>query len=187
MTKWMNKIFNKRQFKPFRVEGSLPQINGRIHIADFAFDRSGTFRFGEGVIINSGLCANPVGGICTVLLFKGPNAVIEIGDRTGISNAMIAAYEKVSIGKDVSLGAGCKIMDTDFHPLDLQERLANVNIPHKPVRIEDGAFIGTNAIICKGVTIGKESIVAAGAVVVKSIPDGEIWGGNPAKFIRKLR
>jgi acetyltransferase-like isoleucine patch superfamily enzyme len=69
----------------------------------------------------------------------------------------------------------------------MQERIADVNIPHKPVRIEDGAFIGTNAIICKGVTIGKESIVAAGAVVVKSIPPGEIWGGNPAKFIRKLR
>lgn len=187
MKNWINKISNEKQFEPFRVEGPLPQINGRIHIANFAPDVSGTFRFGEGVVINSSLEANPVGGTCTVLLFKGPNAVIEIGDHTGMSNVMIAAYEKVSIGKHVSLGAGCKIMDTDFHPLDLQERIANINIPHRPVRVEDGAFIGTNAIICKGVTVGKESIVAAGAVVVKSIPDGEIWGGNPAKFIRKLK
>ncbi len=42
-------------------------------------------------------------------------------------------------------------------------------------------------MILKGVTVGEESIVAAGAVVVKSIPPGDIWGGNPAKFIRKLK
>jgi acetyltransferase-like isoleucine patch superfamily enzyme len=55
------------------------------------------------------------------------------------------------------------------------------------VRIEDGAFIGTNAIILKGVTVGAESVIAAGAVVAKSIPPGEIWGGNPARFIKKLK
>jgi acetyltransferase-like isoleucine patch superfamily enzyme len=104
-----------------------------------------------------------------------------------MSNAMIAAYEHVFIGKHVNLGAGCKIMDTDFHSLDLDERIRNVNIPHRPVRIEDGVFIGTEAMILKGVTVGAESVVAAGAIVVKSIPPGEIWGGNPARFIRKLR
>lgn len=178
--------YNRNAFGPYKVEGDLPLINGRIHVADFAGDQSGRFRFGEGVVINSSFESNPVGGERTVLLFKGPDALIEIGDRTGISNAMIAAYERVSIGADVNLGAGCKIMDTDFHPLDLRERIANINIPHRPVTIEDGVFIGTEAIICKGVTIGRESIVAAGAVVVKNIPPGEIWGGNPAKFIRKL-
>jgi len=51
--------------------------------------------------------------------------------------------------------------------------------------IQEGAFVGASSIILKGVTIGKHSIVAAGSVVSKSIPAGEIWGGNPAKFIRK--
>lgn len=185
--RWLDSLSNYWQFRPFKVTGPLPKISGRIHIANFASDVSGAFCFGEGVVINSSLEANPVGGACTVLLFKGPDAVIEIGSHTGVSNAVIAAYERVSIGKYVNLGAGCKIMDTDFHSLDLQERMDNVNIPHKPVRIDDGAFIGTNAIVCKGVTVGEQSIVAAGAVVVKSIPPGEIWGGNPARFIRKLR
>jgi len=178
--------YNQQQFAPYSVEGPLPAINGRIHVANFAPDVSGRFRFGKGVVINSSFESNPVAGERTVLLFKGPNALIEIGDRTGISNAMIAAYERVTIGADVNLGAGCMIMDTDFHPLDLQERMANINIPHRPVTIEDGVFIGTRAIIMKGVTIGRESVIAAGAVVVKSVPPGEIWGGNPAKFIRAL-
>ena len=56
----------------------------------------------------------------------------------------------------------------------------------KPVVIEDDVFVGTHCIICKGVRIGNRSIVAAGSVVVKDIPNGEVWGGNPAKFIRKI-
>ena len=56
----------------------------------------------------------------------------------------------------------------------------------KPVIIKDGAFIGTDCIILKGVTIGEKSVIGAGSVVTKSVPDGEIWAGNPAKFIRKV-
>ncbi len=180
--------YNKRMLERFKVEYvEMPVINGRLWIADFAGDMSGRIRLGKGVVINSSMDANPVGGVRTVFCFKGPNALIEIDDNTGMSNVMIAAYEHVSIGKYVSLGAGCKVMDTDFHPLDPDERRRNVNIPHRPVRIGDDAFIGTEAIILKGVTIGTASVVAAGAVVAKSIPDGEIWGGNPAKFIRKLK
>ena len=47
-------------------------------------------------------------------------------------------------------------------------------------------FIGTNAIILKGVSIGERSIVASGSIVTKSIPVDQVWGGNPAKFIRNL-
>lgn len=49
---------------------------------------------------------------------------------------------------------------------------------------EDGAFIGGNSIILKGVKIGKNSVVGAGSVVTRDIPDGEIWAGNPARKIR---
>lgn len=186
MKKWLDQKFNRKQFSPFQVEGPLPAINGRIHVADFAGDFSGSFRFGEGVVINSSFEANPVDGERTVLCFKGPNARIEIGRGTGISNAMITAYERVTLGEDVNLGAGCQIMDTDFHSLDLRERLDDVNISHRPVTLEDGVFIGTRAIIMKGVTIGREAVIGAGAVVVKDVPAKQIWGGNPAKFIKQL-
>ena len=52
--------------------------------------------------------------------------------------------------------------------------------------IKDHAFIGAHAIILKGVTIGEGSVIGAGSVVTKSVPDGEIWAGNPAVFIRKV-
>lgn len=53
------------------------------------------------------------------------------------------------------------------------------------VHVCKGVFIGANATICNAVTIGENSIVGAGAVVTKDIPAGEIWGGNPAGFIKK--
>ena len=53
------------------------------------------------------------------------------------------------------------------------------------VFIEKGAFIGANSIICKDVRIGRNVIIAAGSVVTKDIPDNEIWGGNPARYIKK--
>ena len=172
----------------FRVRcAEPPTIFGRLLIADFTPGWTGAITLGRRVVICSSFEANPVGGTQTSFVLKGPEARIEIGDGSGMYNAMIAAYESVSLGKDVNLGAGCKILDTDFHSLDLDERIRNVNIPHRPVRIEDGAFIGTNAIILKGVTIGTESVIAAGSIVTKSVPPGEIWGGNPARFLKKLK
>lgn len=54
------------------------------------------------------------------------------------------------------------------------------------LHIEDYVFIGTRSIICKGVTIGDHSVIAAGSVVIKDVPADEVWGGNPAQFIKKL-
>lgn len=53
------------------------------------------------------------------------------------------------------------------------------------VKIGNDVFIGAHSIICKPVTIGDHAVVAAGSVVTKDIPEGEIWGGVPAKFIKK--
>lgn len=52
--------------------------------------------------------------------------------------------------------------------------------------IKDNAFIGAHSIILKGVTIGEKSIIGAGSVVARDVPDGEIWAGNPAKFIKNI-
>ena len=70
--------------------------------------------------------------------------------------------------------------------MDFEKRINEAGGETKPVIIKDGAFIGADGIILKGVTIGKKSVIGAGSVVTKSVPDGEIWAGNPAKFIRKL-
>jgi len=55
-----------------------------------------------------------------------------------------------------------------------------------PIIIKDNAFIGGSTIILKGYTIGENSVIAAGSVVTGVVSDNEIWGGNPARFIRRL-
>ena len=62
----------------------------------------------------------------------------------------------------------------------------DTDIRTKPVHIGENVFIGGHCVILKGVTIGDGAVIGAGSVVTKSIPAGEIWAGNPAKFIRKV-
>lgn len=94
--------------------------------------------------------------------------------------------ELVSIEDHVSL-AGRNILLTHSDPtLPIRnEKLVEPNIA--PIKIEEGAWITVGAIILPGVTIGKNSIVAAGAVVTKDVPPYSLVGGVPARLIRKLK
>jgi acetyltransferase-like isoleucine patch superfamily enzyme len=158
-------------------------VNGRLTIIG-----KGKISVGSNVIINSGLDKNPVGLATKTILFPYPNANIRIGNNVGISNSLLCAMSSITIGDNVRVGGGSQILDNDFHSLHLQYRLANPDpdVQSKPIVIKAGAFIGCNSIILKGVTVGERSVVAAGSVVTKSIPDDEIWGGNPANFIKFL-
>ena len=107
-----------------------------------------------------------------------------------MTNSTINCYQSIIIGNYVNIGAGCVIVDSNFHSLNWRDRLDGTDISKKknaPVVIKDLAFIGTHSIILKGVTIGEKSIIGAGSVVTHNIPDGEIWAGNPAKFIKKIK
>lgn len=113
-----------------------------------------------------------------------------IGNNVGISNSVIQCHREIVIGNYVNIGDGCFIMDTNFHSTDWQER-ADRSIDTKrkkshPVHIGDYVFIGARTIVCKGVTIGEKSIIAAGSVVVKDIPSNVIAGGNPCKVIKTI-
>ncbi|RYE17954.1 MAG: acyltransferase [Sphingobacteriaceae bacterium] len=106
----------------------------------------------------------------------------------GISNSTIACYDKITIGDNVMIGGSVKIWDTNFHSLNPLIRVSgnDDDIKTAPVEICDYAFIGANSIIMKGVTIGRNSIIAAGSVVVKNIPDNVLAGGNPCKIIKYI-
>lgn len=117
------------------------------------------------------------------------NAMLTIGNNTGISGSLIYCTNKIEIGNNVMIGGGCRIFDTNFHPIEAVKRLDPKTVndgKSAPVIIEDNVFIGTNCIIGKGIHIGNGAVIAAGSVVVKSIPPNEIWGGNPAKFLKKI-
>lgn len=162
---------------------TYPLITGRLIIKG-----KGKITIGNNVIINSSLNSNPVGLATQTVLFAYQNSEIIIGNNVGISNALLCSMKRIIIEDDIRIGGGAQIFDNDFHAVLYRQRIQeqDTNIKIKPVHIKKGAFIGCNSIIGKGVTIGERSIVAAGSVVVKNIPDDEIWGGNPAVFLRKI-
>lgn len=123
---------------------------------------------------------------CKIMVEKDAN--LTVGNNTGFNGILIYCQESITIGNNVNVGGGTRIFDTDHHPIDWQERRLNKRdkIKHAPIVIEDDVFIGAGCYIMKGVTIGEKSIIAAGSVVTKSIPKMEVWGGNPARFIKKL-
>jgi len=78
---------------------------------------------------------------------------------------------------------GAYISDADWHGIyDRAEPVGKT----KPIILEDNVWIGDSAIICKGVTIGANSIIGAGAVVTKNVPANSVYAGNPARLVKKL-
>lgn len=98
------------------------------------------------------------------------------------------AANSITIRENVLIGGSCKFYDTDFHPIDMNDRLNDNKdeIKTAPIEIQDNVFIGAHCIVLKGVTIGQGSVIGAGSVVTKSVPEREVWAGNPAHFIRKI-
>ena len=173
-------------FKFHKVEyGANFTIAGKIYITN-----NGKIKLGDNVTINSGVWTNPIGGSPRTCLKTFSTGKIEIGSGTGISNSAIVSASKVSIGRNVMIGADCRIYDTDFHPIEAGYRSGDKRDDSKtktsPIIIGDFAFIGAGSTILKGTHIGENSIIGAGSVVTGNIPANEIWAGNPAKKIKSL-
>lgn len=117
--------------------------------------------------------------------YFGDGRNVTIGDGSGIGKHC-SLHGPVALGNDVMMGPEVLIMTRNHH-------FARTDIPMcqqgdtapEPVVIEDDVWIGARAIILPGVTIGRGSIVAAGAVVTRSIEAYSIAGGNPAKLIKR--
>ena len=105
-----------------------------------------------------------------------------IGDNNWISGVRISVSSKVIIGSNIFLAPEVLILDGDHHQVGAKSEEGK----SAPVIIEDECWLGNRVIIKKGVTIGKGSVVAAGSVVTKSIPEYSVAAGVPAKVIRKI-
>lgn len=158
-----------------------------VGIPLIAKTRGSKMSIGSNCAVNSSFLSNLAGLYQRCILVARDGGELKIGENTGLSGATVYAKESIEIGRDCLIGANAKIFDTDFHPADPEERLANPNAGKRaPVRIGDNVFIGANSIVLKGVSIGSGSVIAAGSVVVKDIPSGVLAGGNPAKVIKEL-
>ena len=110
---------------------------------------------------------------------------IEIGENfCSNHNLLILDPAKVTFGDNVMVGPNCGFYTTT-HPLN--PILRNKGYQQaKPIKIENNVWICSNVIVLGGVTIGENSVIAAGSVVTKSIPPNSLAGGNPCKVIKSL-
>ena len=131
------------------------------------------FSLGDYSVIESFACIN--------------NAVgdVIIGDHTriGLHNTIIGP---VTIGSHVNLAQGITVTALNHNFKDPDKRIDEQGVSTAPVIIEDDIWIGANAVILPGVTIGNHSVVAAGAVVTKDIPPHSLVAGVPAKIIKQI-
>jgi acetyltransferase-like isoleucine patch superfamily enzyme len=130
----------------------------------------------------------------------GKDGQCTIGDFTLLNGALIMAEENIEIGSHCLVSWNVGIADSDFHPLEPAQRLidaqalapyfkdrpARPTLKTAPVKICDNVWIGMNAVILKGVTIGENSVVAAGSVVTKSVEPNVVVAGNPAAVVKEF-
>jgi len=140
-----------------------------------------------------------LGAHCTmdgVHFAVGQKGRITIGDFCYFTNAVLLCEQELRFGNYVVIGWNTTIADSDFHPLSPAERIVDAvacsplgqntrrpSIACHPVVIEDDVWIGPNATILKGVTVGAGSWIEAGSLVTRDVPAGSRVLGNPAQII----
>jgi acetyltransferase-like isoleucine patch superfamily enzyme len=140
------------------------------------------------------------------IYFESGNGKVDIGNRVYIGGSTIICRSKIEFGNNIFVAWGAYFYDHDSHSLDYQDRQRDITqqlidyrkgesfiknknwdvVKNTPITICDNAWIGMNAIILKGVTIGEGAIVGAGSVVTKSVPAWTLVAGNPARVIKEL-
>ena len=173
-------IMNQVQTRPrwyFRMLAPLYQHRGRHAVIHHSV-RMDTppyrkFSLGDYSVVESYSCIN--------------NAVgdVIIGDHTriGLHNTIIGP---VKIGNNVNLAQGITVTALNHNFTDPDKRIDEQGVSTNPVTIEDDIWIGANAVILPGVSIGHHSVVAAGAVVTKDVPAHTLVAGVPAKIIKEI-
>ncbi|OOM79435.1 acyltransferase [Clostridium sp. BL-8] len=113
-----------------------------------------------------------------IICFK--NSKLEIGSGFVNSNVKIRCTESIKIGEDVAISHNVTIMDSDAHEI-INEGYKKT----KPIVIGNHVWIGSGAMILKGVRIGDGTVIAAGSIVTHDFPNNCIAAGIPAKIIKK--
>jgi acetyltransferase-like isoleucine patch superfamily enzyme len=130
----------------------------------------------------------------------GKEGTCSVGDFTLLNGVLIMAEERIEIGSYCLMSWNVGIADSDFHPIEPAQRRIDAlalapyyekrperpKLLTRPVKIHDNVWVGMGAVILKGVEIGENSVVAAGAIVTKSVPPNVVVAGNPAVIVKQL-
>jgi len=162
-----------------------PRCDGDLMI----IRNSGTIKIARDVRFVNSTRINMAGVNKPCSIAVGVNGSLFIGKNSGFSGCSIVCEDLIVIGDYCTIGANVSIYDNDFHALPyLDRRLGDPSkIKHSRIKIGNDVFIGANSILLKGTHIGDRTIIGAGSVVTGFIPKDQVWGGNPAHFIRNLK
>ena len=182
LKRWLDYlIMNQRDARPrwyvrllaplYQHRGSHSKIYHSVRMDTPPYRR---FWLGRRSVIESFCCINNAVGDVT------------IGDHTriGIHCTIIGP---VSIGHHVNLAQGITVTALNHNFQDAMRRIDEQGVSTRPVVIGDDVWIGANAVILPGVTIGSHAVIAAGAVVTKDVPSQTVVGGVPARVIREIK
>ena len=173
-------IMNQRDARPrwyirllaplYQHRGRGSKIYGSVRMDTPPYRK---FSLGRRSVVESYACIN--------------NAVgdVVIGDHTRIG-LHCTVIGPVTIGSHVNLAQGITVTALNHNFEDAGLRIDEQGVSTKAVTIGDDVWIGTNAVILPGVTIGRHVVVAAGAVVTKDVPDHSLVAGVPAKIIKSI-
>lgn len=183
LRKWH--LFNTK-VQCFISEGTLTFGDSSILSVPLRCDGKGTVSLGDNVAI--GYAKAPKTGNGEVLIqARKQESIITIGHRTVTSNNIsIVANQSIAIGSDCLIGDGVFIIDSDFHNVQPDLRRQSESGASNPVVIGDNVWLGSRVMVMKGVEIGDNSVVAAGAVVVKPVPENVVVAGVPAKLVKRI-
>jgi maltose O-acetyltransferase len=110
-----------------------------------------------------------------------PGGCIIIGTNVFINfGSSIVASNRITIGDDCLIGTHVMIMDCDFHKVEDK----SWDTTGYPVTVEDRVWLANRSIVLKGVRVGHDAVVAAGAVVTRDVPPRSVVAGNPARVVR---
>lgn len=132
------------------------------------------FSLGDHSVVESFSCVNNAVG----------DVVIGHHTRIGLHNTVIGP---VTIGNHVNLAQGITVTALNHNFNDTSHRIDEQGVSTSPVTLCDDIWVGANAVILPGVTIGSHSVVAAGAVVTRDVPPYTLVGGVPARVIKSLK
>jgi acetyltransferase-like isoleucine patch superfamily enzyme len=176
-------LFQKPRLWKYEILSDIREIRGRANLQQpVLFTGKGTIIIGKNVVIGVRQSPFYFSGYAYIEA-RQEGSVVEIGDRVWANNnlVVISNGSRIVIGHDTLIGTNVEILDSDFHGISPSSRRRGGS-PSVPVLIESNVWIGSNVKILKGVSIGRNSIIANGSVVTKSIPENVIAGGIPAEI-----
>ncbi len=121
----------------------------------------------------------------SLIFFSKKGGMLVIGDGCFINGATFVVRRSVTIGQRCLIG-GCTFMDTDFHHVGIDRLENKTPLPDAPIVCADNVWVADKALVLKGVTIGRNSVVGAACVVRTDVPDNVLVIGNPQQIVKQL-